>query len=106
MTNELKECREAFEKWAERELLVISTDDELAPLYAPNHTVWLAYQDAWQQSRTKPEGVDISRQSWGQFQDRLRVIRDNLNVHFASGADESGAKQYAMEELERMIKPI
>lgn len=52
MTDELKACREAFEKWMEK----------TQPFHAQGTrgmAMWEAYQDAWQQSRTKPEGVDI-----------------------------------------------
>lgn len=53
MTDELKECRESFEKWMEK----------TQPFHAQGTrgmAMWEAYQDAWQQSRTKPEGVDIA----------------------------------------------
>lgn len=52
MTDELKECREAFEKWMEK----------TQPFHAQGTrgmAMWEAYQDAWQLSRTKPEDLDI-----------------------------------------------
>lgn len=46
---ELEDMAAAFEAWADSELLVIRMDDGLPrPLYAPNHTVWLAWKAAWE----------------------------------------------------------
>ena len=51
-----KLMREEFEKWAEQELLVIFSHPEPdGPLYAPNHTVWLAWKAAWEHPNKESE---------------------------------------------------
>lgn len=56
MTDELKACREAFEKWMEK-------TQPFHALGTRGMAVWEAYQDAWQQSRTKPEGPGMQREA-------------------------------------------